>query len=230
MSIIIPHRFISRLLPHKEIRFINTLIIGTFNPGAPDFALLTEEEKKDFEKIRSSRRFQKFNQVLNFYDRPQNRFWKIMDVLANAAVYMDGDFSVKNVQGLKYYNKMDRQSVFIAQEAFCRQRGIWITDIVRKVQPDSFEHIYNNFPDKAIENSACTWNTEGILQAIEIFQPKSVLVNFKIGGQIPKISAQIEIIRKRYKERMHFVPSTSGAAGYTYHELVNAWSDHFTNL
>jgi hypothetical protein len=86
MAIIIDHRFIDRLLPttNKKLR---VLIIGTFNPGLPDRLKLTEDETIQFNSIESSEKFQKFNLVRNFYDRPQNRFWKIMDYFHNEEFY-----------------------------------------------------------------------------------------------------------------------------------------------
>jgi hypothetical protein len=79
MPIKIEHRFVSRLLPGKATKKIDVIIIGTFNPGPPVMHLLTDEERKEFAEIEKTLSYRRLNQVRNFYDRPQNRFWKIMD-------------------------------------------------------------------------------------------------------------------------------------------------------
>jgi hypothetical protein len=223
MAIVIPHRFIERLLPQEGVRFIDTVIVGTFNPGHPVIERLTDEERKEFDLIHPTKKFQKFNEVRNFYDRPQNRFWKVMDILCNPDYYNNKDLKVKNPEGLKFYSKMDRDHVYNRQVSFCLNRGILITDLVRQIQPRSFVNIYQNFPDKAIETAACVWNTEGILKTIEDYQPKRILINLKMDKSIPNISNEISKIQQNYGSRTYNVLSTSGAAGNTYSDLAKFW-------
>lgn len=225
MAIIIPHRFLDRLLPDNKTSFIETIIIGTFNPGLPASDRLSQKERQHFETIASSKKFQKFNQVRNFYDRPQNRFWKIMDFVANSDFYLNNSLKTKNANGLKYYTQMDREIVFRNQIAFCLNQGILITDIVSQIEPASFENIYDNFPDKAIENSKCEWNTKGILGTIEKYRPKNILINFSTGKSIPKISEEISKIQSQ-SSNVYTMLSTSGAAGYDYTTLAEHWYPH----
>ncbi|MDL5047786.1 hypothetical protein QQ054_17350 [Oscillatoria amoena NRMC-F 0135] len=223
MAIKISHRFLDRLLPTNNIKFIDTIIIGTFNPGIPDLDKLTTQEWQIFEDILGSKKFQKFNQVKNFYDRPQNRFWKIMDVIAHPDFYLNRNLSDKNPHGLKYFAKMDRDTVFKSQQIFCETQGIFITDIVRQIEPKTFDNIYNNFPDTAIENSSCVWNTLGILDVVEKYRPQRILINFSQSRSIPTISQEIGKIQHLYSNITKTVLSTSGAAGYNYETLINHW-------
>ncbi|MFT3979445.1 MAG: hypothetical protein QM687_03175 [Ferruginibacter sp.] len=230
MAIIIPHRFIDRLVPDKKIKFIDSIIIGTFNPGLPIIRSLSADELQLYEQIQFKKKFQKFNEVKNFYDRPQNRFWKIMDVMANPHFYCNSkDFKEKNRTGLKYYSKLDRELIFRNQTEFCKQRGILITDIVRQIEPTSFDKIYDNFPDTMIERSASIWNTEGILSVIKKYNPKRILINFSLSQSLPKISEEINKIRDKYPEKVVHVMSTSGAAANNYIALVNYWHPIFKN-
>ena len=226
MAIIIPHRFADRLLPANRFTFIDTIIIGTFNPGHPDPLHLTESESKIFDEISKSKKFLKFDQVKNFYDRPQNRFWKVMDIIANESFYSQNHIKAKNLDGLKYYSKQNREATFERQSVFCRKNGVFITDIVRQIKPKTFENIYDNFPDKAIENSECTWNTRGILDTIIRFNPRRILINFSVSKTIPKISSEILKISGQYHDRVFPVLSTSGAAGNDYETLFSNWKSH----
>ena len=228
MSIIIPHRFLSRLLPEENVSFINTVVIGTFNPGHPNLLRLTESEKQLFGKISTSKKFLKFCQVKNFYDRPQNRFWKIMDIISNPEFYSEKSLKTRNPNGIKYYAKMDRMKIFENQNSFCAQHGLMITDIVRQIEPTTFNSIYDNFPDKIIENSKCAWNTQGILNLIEKYQPKRIIVNFSLSKAIPKISMEIRKIQTAYKGKVFYVLSTSGAAGNSYEILLNNWKPYIS--
>ena len=106
MAIYIPHRFLDRLTSTAGLERVNVMIIGTFNPGGPDLVQLTPHELADFEAINSTRKFQKFNEVMNFYDRPQNRFWKVMDYLHTPEFYADGNFKKRNLTGLKFFRQM----------------------------------------------------------------------------------------------------------------------------
>lgn len=231
MSIHIPHRFIERLTPSKDTTFIHLLIIGTFNPGEPNDALLSDKELSKIKEIRASKKYQKFNLVKNFYDRPQNRFWKIMDIIYNPSFYFDKPKNFKNTSGLKFYTrKMDREAVFNSQKAFCSKYGVFITDIVRKIHTDSFQDIYDKFPDKKIELSKCDWNTDDIIDIIENFNPKKILINFKQSPQLPKISKEVEKIREAYPDKIISLASTSGAAGNTYDMLYEEWRHHFNHV
>lgn len=123
MPIRIEHRFVIRLLPGEATEKINVIIIGTFNPAPPVTHLLTEEERKEFAKIEKTLSYIRLNQVRNFYDRPQNRFWKIMDRIHNATFYEDNHITTKNSNGLKYYTDMNRDSVFVRQQTFLPGQG-----------------------------------------------------------------------------------------------------------
>lgn len=228
MAIRIEHRFLNRLLPTTLVDQIHVLVIGTFNPAPPLLNLLTEPEKQQFAAITRSISYQRLSQVLNFYDRSQNRFWKIMDAIHHTAFYQGCDLKKRNPTGLKYYKGMDRNLVFEQQNSFCRAKGVFITDLVRAIEPASFADIYYGFPDKGIERSHCDWNTTGILNTLQNYQPKKVLINLKSDRRsLPNISAQIEAIKIAYPGKVFNVASTSGNAGYTYTELYNNWKLHF---
>ncbi|WP_029279236.1 hypothetical protein [Pedobacter borealis] len=132
----IPHRFLERLTASDNIKFISLLIVGTFNPGEPYLELLNDLELKEFSLIKENPKFKKFNLVKNFYDRPQNRFWKIMDIISNQSFYADKPLKTINRTGLKFYRKLDRDVVFEAQKSFCLKNGVFITDIVREIRTD----------------------------------------------------------------------------------------------
>jgi hypothetical protein len=228
MPIIIEHRFLNRLLPEKSAKKINVIIMGTFNPAAPIVDLLTEEERKDFAAIEKMRSFVKLSVVKNFYDRPQNRFWKIMDRIHDEKFYQNKDIKTKNIRGLKYYKGMDREAVFHRQQKFCLDRGIFITDMVRVIEPKSFDTIYRNFPDLGIEQSKCEWNTGGILTTIEKHQTKSILINFKLDEKkLPNISREVMRIQEKHPNKVFYVDSPSGSAGNTYAQLYATWNKHF---
>lgn len=230
MAIYIPHRFLDRLTTTQGLEQVNVMIIGTFNPGLPDLAQLAPHELADFEAISSTRKFQKFNEVMNFYDRPQNRFWKIMDHLHTPEFYADGNFKRRNLAGLKFFRQMrERQLVFERQQEFCQSRGIVITDIVKAIRPESFNFIYHNFPDTAVEAADPEWNDVVIKDIIRKHHPKKVIVNFNSGNPtIPRIAAKIDELRKLVPTgTMINLPSTSGAAGMTYEDLIRHWKIHF---
>lgn len=227
MAIVINHRFINRLNSTTSFEKINIIIVGTFNPGPPEFDKLNETERAQFEEIRTSNKYKKFNQVKNFYDRPQNRFWKIMDYLNDKHFYEEYSVQTKNMNGLKYYNGMDRDEVFKRQLKFCQQRGVLITDLVKQINPISFCDIYDNFPDKAIEKAKPVWNTDAIIQMVEEHHPKKILINFS-GNSTPNISSQVARIKKQFPNMIiDSLLSTSGAAGNKYDKLINDWGKHF---
>jgi G:T/U-mismatch repair DNA glycosylase len=230
MAIIIPHRFLHRLTSTEGMDKVNVIIIGTFNPGLPEINQLSSDELTHFSTIEQSKRFQRFSQVMNFYDRPQNRFWKIMDYLNTPQFYASTDLKKRNEQGLKFYSNMrDRQQVFQRQEEFRKRMGILITDIVQLIKPNSFDKIYENFPDTAIENASPVWNDEAIGVVIEKYKPAKVLVNFNPeSANIPNISRRINNLKSSFRyTRFIALPSTSGAAALTYDELAGSWGMHF---
>ena len=111
---------------------------------------------------------------------------------------------------------------------FCRQNGIFITDLVRAIEPASFKDIYARFPDKAIERAKCEWNTSGISTMIDRYKPLKILVNLKLDEKsLPKISEQIETLKKQFGCMVTHVDSTSGSAGNSYLKLANSWKQHF---
>ena len=228
MAIKIRHRFYERLTPALDkYKFINTIIIGTFNPGLPDKIHLEELEKQHFEKIEVSPKFQKFNLVSNFYDRPQNRFWGVMDRLANPKFYADNGINARNQDGLKFYKGMNRKVVFEKQQDFCVKAGIFITDIVNEINPLTFESIYDNFPDTKIEAANPVWHTTEIIETIKMFDPKKILINFRTDNPaIPKIGGQAKQIKNSFSSITTSVLSTSGAATNDYPSLMNDWQQH----
>ena len=223
MAIVIPHRFKDRISSPANKK-IDTIIIGTFNPGLPITEKLSASEIKEFSKISSSSKFQKFNQIQNFYDRSQNRFWKVMDVIYNSEFYSDEDLKKKNPLGLKYFSGMDRAAVLKRQLDFCFQNNIWITDIVSEIRPKTFLNIYDYFPDTFIEKSDCEFNTNSILKVIKSFKVKKVVFTFRPNrNSIPKISRQIQFLIANSTADFNFGMSTSGAAKNTYERLVKDW-------
>lgn len=224
---VIPHRFLDRLNPRPSTGMLNTLIIGTFNPGLPIEETLTDQERLLFQGIRDTDKFRRFNEVRNFYDRPQNRFWKIMDVINAPEYYLRNSYKAKNPEGLKYYSGFDRDTVFQRQQQFCAYKGLFITDIVRKINTSSFDVIYNNFADSAIDGLVAEWNTEHIIDTISQFKPAHVIINFGIAGTIPRISEQVDSIKQQFPDIITHALSTSGAAGNTYLDLVADWGRFF---
>lgn len=230
MPIIIPHRFLRNLNNTAKFKKINVLIIGTFNPAQPELKLLNQTEQNEFNKIKETKKFQKFNQVQNFYDRPQNRFWKIMDYLNDTNFYYDGNFKKKNKDGLKNYKNITSvNQVFEKQKEFCEKNGIFITDIVKKIKPNSFTNIYDNFPDTIIEKSSPEFNTKNIKVIIKDFNIKKVIVNFNFeNNSIPKICSEINNLKSNFSTSNFLsLPSTSGAKSNSYEYLINEWKKHF---
>lgn len=227
MAIFIKHRFIERLSPTSDFNFINTIIIGTFNPGLPDKAKLTHFEKEQFDIIEQSKKFRKFNSVMNFYDGAPNRFWGIMDRIHDPAFYDINGFEARNKKGLKHYSGTERIETFKRQQEFCVKAGIFITDLVKDISPKHFGKIYDNFPDTQIEISNPTWNTEEIIATIEKFKPKRVLINFSTNNNsISKIATQALQIKNAFHSITFCVLSTSGAAGNKYRPLLDDWAQH----
>lgn len=228
MAIIIKHRFINRLSPAPDsFGFINTVVIGTFNPGLPDKSKLTDDELKQFQSIELTEKFQKFNSVMNFYDRGPNRFWGVMDRICNAAFYLENGFEEQNRNGLKYFVGCDRQAAFQRQQKFCKRSGLFLTDFVKEISPKSFDKIYDKFPDTQVERSNPVWNTNEILATIQKFNPKKILINFSIDSKsIPKIASEAMQIKNAFPEKTFSVLSTSGARANKYRPLLDDWEKH----
>lgn len=228
MPIHIQHRFKSRLLPDKKVyKEINTVIIGTFNPGHPAKDLLSKEEQDEFNKISSTLKFKKFDQLKNFYDRSKNRFWGVMDRINQPDFYKGKSDKVRNPNGLKFYVGMDMNLVFSRQQTFCITNGLFITDLVKEINPSSFIDIYDYFTDKEISRSRPVWNTNGIIKFIEEFEPKSIIFNFDMNSSsVKNISSEALKIKSRFPEITRSLLSTSGAAGNTYNDLLYEWSKY----
>lgn len=225
MPIAIPHRFIERLLPDVNTQTIRTLIIGTFNPGeVQDLQPLPPHQHNQLQLIYESSKYRRFAEVLNYYDRPSNRFWGIMDRLHQPRLYSENASDFQNINGLKHYKGANRQQVFARQQAFCHQHGIFITDFVREIQTDTFTNVYNNFKDMDIDPLVSTWNTPFLLQVIQQYQPQKVILNVNESRSIPRISEQIRIIKDTAGDSICPVSSTSGSAAGTYEELVREWA------
>jgi hypothetical protein len=227
MAIKIEHKFIDRLFASDKEIEIETIIIGTFNPGLPVLESLNETEKKEFEEIKNSKKFKSFLKIKNFYDRSHNRFWKVLDILENPSFY-NGDFEKINPNGLKFYSskvKMDRDKTFERQKLFCKIKKIQITDLVRTIKPKSFLDIYDNFPDTVVEKSNPCWNTPFIKQMIRQYSPKKVLVNFDFNSKSTLLlNKQISELKREFKSlEITRILSPSGAAQNSYKDLVDDW-------
>lgn len=227
MAIIIQHKFSSRLATFDDDAKISCLIIGTFNPGHPDEEKLNETERRQFDDIKKSKKYKDFQKIKNFYDRSKNRFWKVMDILDNAAFYGD-DYEKINKDGLKFYMtkvSMSRETTFQRQLSFCKNSEIFITDLVKLIEPVSFCEIYDNFPDTVIEKSNPTWNTPDIKKMIKKYSIKKILVNFDFEGKrTPNLKSQIKNIRDDFSNiSIIRIMSPSGSAGNSYSDLLADW-------
>ena len=229
MAIIIDHRFSSRLFSYDENRTIKYLIIGTFNPGHPTEVKFNDTERVQFDEIKKSKKYQEFQKIKNFYDRSKNRFWKVFDILNNPKFY-DGDYEKINAFGLKFYKtkvKMDRNKTFERQLSFCKNNEIFITDLVKSIEPISFCKIYDNFSDTTIENSNPKWNTPEIKKMIHKYSIKKILVNFDFECKsTPNLNKQVKEIRHEFRDfdlEIIRIMSPSGAAGNSYLELKKNW-------
>jgi hypothetical protein len=222
MSISIPHRFIDRLLPEDNLS-VKTVIIGTFNPGEPEISNISQQQKQHLGIIFSSKKHLHFREVKNFYDHPQNRFWGVMDRIANPEIYEKHGLGHKNLEGLKYFTGMNRDVVFKRQLQFCQKHGLLISDLVREVNTSEFEKVYNNFQDVDIDPFVSSWNTNALIELIQKNHAIRVIFNVNESSSIPVISQQIQIIKSTAPQNIFRVSSTSGAAGYTYEHLIPEW-------
>ncbi len=208
------------------------LIIGTFNPGEPDLAKLDATEKRQFESLSGSKKYKEFQKIHNFYDRSKNRFWKVLDILQNEEFY-NSDFKKINPNGLKYYKtkvKMNAVNTYQKQQEFCKSEQIYITDLVKSINPISFCDIYDSFPDTIIEKSDPDWNTPDIIEMINNYSISKILVNFDFNSKsTPKLNGQISKIKEKFEkpyDHVFRIMSPSGAAQNTYEELVTDWKKH----
>lgn len=221
----IPHKFIDKLTPAGKISQINFLIIGTFNPGFPilDISSLAIDLQKKITK----------NQYgLNFYDRPNNRFWGVLDRIFFKNEYSSMSKEFKRLEGLKYYKELnDQKMVNQFQTEFCIKNGIFITDIVSKIAVDSDElnKIYDGFNDTYFDSSVIEWNTDNIIAMINQYNPKRVLFTFNRSKSIPEISKNVDRIFTGNENRTFFLSSPSGNAKKSYLKLVDDWSVHFNS-
>jgi hypothetical protein len=147
MAVIVPHRFLNRLVPDHNILFIRYLLIGTFNPGPPCENLLTDLEKREVRSIIESKQYKNISSVRNFYDRPSNRMWGTMDRLHKPSLYSMHGNKFRNINGLKYFKKLERDDVYLRQQAFCEEQGIFISDMIRSIKPKELAKIYSQFKD-----------------------------------------------------------------------------------
>lgn len=229
MAIKINHKFIDRLFSIDKEAEIETIIIGTFNPGLPNRELLNETERHQFDEIKNSKKFKSSDLIKNFYDRGKNRFWKVMDILDNPTFY-NRDYKKINPNGLKFYSskvKMDRDKTYDRQIKFCKTNKIQITDLVMTIEPISFCGIYDNFPDSIIEKSKPEWNTDNIKQMILQYSPKKVLVNFDYNSKsTPNLNEQIKKLKREFQSlEIIRILSPSGAAANSYNDLVSDWKN-----
>ncbi|MBS0647232.1 MAG: hypothetical protein JSR97_11690 [Verrucomicrobia bacterium] len=221
----IPHKFIDKLTPAEEISQINFLVIGTFNPGIPslDIASLAVNLQEKILKNQSG---------LNFYDRPNNRFWGVIDRIFFNNEYSGVSNDFKRLEGLKYYKGFnDPISVNKTQSEFCIKNGIFITDIVSKiaVDTDDLNKIYDGYSDSFFDNSVCEWNTNNIISLINQYNPKRVLFTFSKSKAIPEISKNVDCILAGNETRAFFLSSPSGNAKNSYLKLIDDWSVHFNS-
>jgi hypothetical protein len=226
MAFHVPHRFLDRLLPDASVLTIRYLLIGTFNPGLPLQDLMTDKEKSEVRSIIDSKQFKKIDAVYNFYDRPTNRLWGMLDRLHKPSLYNQQGNTLRNKNGLKYFAKLNREAVFIRQQAFCKEQGIFISDLIRAIEPRDLGNVYSQFKDTDLDNCVKKWNTDGLLKAIEIHNPIKIIFSFRESNAIPKISSEMRRIKLQHPEKVVSLLSPSGAAGQNYASLVADWKGH----
>jgi hypothetical protein len=224
MSVRIPHRFIGRLAYTDPPEGIQVIILGSFNPGEPDMATLPHEHADQLRQLFSTAKYRRFSQVRNFYDRPPNRFWGVMDRIRDPATYEQYGQKFRNSQGLKFFKGGDRDAVFQRQQEFCREKGIFISDVVKAVTTTEFRSIYDNFSDTSVNNWATEFNTAHLLEILHANRLVRVLFNIKKSRTTPAINQELAFLTAAAGPgRIHWLPSTSGAAGNQYDELVPQW-------
>src|SRR5688500_14596289 len=97
MSLKITHRFLPRLTPQIECNKIKFLILGTFNPGEVTLDEISPTHSQALSRIYKSAKYRRFAEVLNFYDRPANRFWGVMDRIFNSSIFEELGFGYKHL-------------------------------------------------------------------------------------------------------------------------------------
>jgi len=224
MSVRIPHRFLERLEYTGGSGNIRVIILGSFNPGEPDMADLPEDYRAELNILFSTQKYRRFKQVQNFYDRPPNRFWGIMDRINNPDLYAKNGHKFRNIDGLKFFRGGDRDAVFLRQQCFCRANGIFISDVVKAISTIDFKNVYNNFSDVVVNKHVTEFNSDHLLELIAANPMAQVIFNVKESPLIPTISQQLHLLRDAAGTfRSHWMPSTSGAAGGRYEELLPSW-------
>jgi hypothetical protein len=227
MAIIIPHRFSDKLNLIDEYKKINFLVIGTFNPGSPIRDSLTEEEKEAFDLISTTKEYLKKLELLNFYDRPNNRFWGTIDRIYFSKYYKEQQENFKRPEGLKPFSNVgDRLSTYKTQVDFLIKNNLFITDLIKELKPLTFDGIYNRFYDTVLDKYVSEWNTNSILEIIKLYKPK-VLFTFAKSKDIPNISIQVKKIVDAHPNNTYFLMSPSGNAKKSYDTLVKNWAQHF---
>jgi G:T/U-mismatch repair DNA glycosylase len=219
----IHHKFVDKLTPKSGIYQIDFLVIGTFNPGIPNLniASLADDLRKKILNNQSG---------LNFYDRPNNRFWGVIDRIFFDNQYIGILKDFKRLDGLKYYKGLnDQNSVNQIQTEFCIKNGIFITDIVSKIAVDFNElnKIYDGFNDSFFDKSVYEWNTNNIISLINQYNPKRILFTFSKSKSIPEISKNVDYILAGNENRTFFLSSPSGNAKNSYLKLTDNWRKHF---
>lgn len=229
MSIFINHRFLDRLSPENISHDVRYIIIGTFNPGSPDDLQLSVEEKKEFDKISSVDYFKEKDEIENFYDRSNNRFWGVMDRLAYHD-YNTAKWKKENREGeLKYYKGMKREIISDNQKSFCEKHGILVTDIIKRIKPIHFKGIYTNYEDKTIDSAAVDWNTDFLTAVIKDLKPEKVFSTFQFNNNsTPNISSKLKKIETDTSRKIIPLLSPSGSARKSYPKLVADWSQHIS--
>jgi hypothetical protein len=219
----IPHRFLARLNHSTHLQVLRYVVIGTFNPGRPNDALMTKEEKEAYLELSQTAKFKRNDNVLNFYDRGPNRWWGILDRMNHPAYYQQHGINAKRLDGLKYYvRNTDRTATYTRQQAFCATHGILLTDLVRKIVTHDIQPIYNNYSDTFIDQCVPEdgWNTTALLDLISTYNPDGVLFTFSpSSSSIPNITRQINLIRAAFP-LVKFLLTPAGAAGNSYPDLV----------
>lgn len=206
----------------ESIRFV---ILGSFNPGEPDMQSLSESHADELRQLYSTPKYQRFSQVRNFYDRPPNRFWGVMDRIHSPILYEKNGHGFKNPDGLKHFKGGDRLAVLDRQLDFCRTQGIFISDIVTAVSTTDFRGIYNNFSDTLVSKYSKEFNTDYLLDVLGANKTARLLLNVRESSSTPMINQHLARLRAAASGRCKEMPSTSGAAGRLYKDLVPEWKD-----
>ena len=143
---------------------------------------------------------------MNFYDRPPNRFWGIIDRLLHEDFYVANGMKAKRVGSLKHYKEVERRSTFEQQQIFCSNHGILVTDFIRTINPKSFEGIYDNFDDRKIDGVVAKWNTDFLIDLINKSKTEKVFVNFQNNiHSIPNITSAVKKLSENIKfNKVHF--------------------------